>query len=57
MSKIRRCWKINPKTRIKESQKRYIRERIKRELKKLIEDAKEILEDRSTKGKSSREDI
>jgi len=47
--KIRRFWKINPKTKILESKKRYLRERIKKELKKLIEDARaEISKDRST---------
>jgi uncharacterized protein (DUF1499 family) len=47
--KIRRFWKINPKTKVLESKKRYIREKLKRELNKLIEDAEsQMLKNRST---------
>lgn len=56
--KTRRLWKINPKTKIIESKKRYGREKIKRELERLIEDAeKEILKSGSAQRKSPRKDI
>jgi len=36
--KIRRLWTINPRTRIKKSAKIYARSRVKKEVKKLLED-------------------
>jgi len=39
--KIRKAWVINPKTRIKESKKRYSRIEIKKELKRIVRNEEE----------------
>jgi len=37
--KVRRRWKVNPKTKIEESAKRYVRTREKRKTRKVIKNA------------------
>jgi len=47
--KVRRYWNINPKTRVKESKKKYSRSRQKKKTKKEIE---EVLKDENKTGSS-----
>ena len=36
--KIRKCWKINPRTKVKESAKRYSRAKKRKELKDILKE-------------------
>ncbi len=47
--KVRRYWNINPKTRVKESKKKYSRPRQKKKVRKEIE---EVVQDENKTGSS-----